>query len=138
MNSNLSPIDWAKRPLQKYADFSGRAPRAEYWWFALAVVVAYIVAGIIEGIVGINTMLAGVYGPLTALLALALLVPSLAVGVRRLHDTNRSAWWLLCSCHIASQLSCSCRQWRREVRRGSVRRDCSGSSGLFASSHIWS
>jgi uncharacterized membrane protein YhaH (DUF805 family) len=90
-----SPIDWAKRPLQKYADFTGRAPRAEYWWFVLAMIILFVVLSIVESIVGLNKMILGVYGPLTALLWLAVLVPSLSVGVRRLHDTNRSGWWLL-------------------------------------------
>ena len=95
MNPNTTPIDWAKRPVEKYADFSGRAPRAEYWWYALALIVVFIVLSIIESILGINRMIAGVYGPLTVLLWLATLVPTIAVGVRRLHDTNRSGWWLL-------------------------------------------
>ncbi|MFL6725975.1 MAG: DUF805 domain-containing protein [Sphingomicrobium sp.] len=95
MNQNLTPVHWAKRPIEKYADFAGRAPRAEYWWYALALIVVYIVVMIVESIVGINKMVFGVYGPLTLLLALGTLVPNLAVGVRRLHDTNRSAWWLL-------------------------------------------
>jgi uncharacterized membrane protein YhaH (DUF805 family) len=92
----MTPIDWAKRPvLEKYADFTGRAPRAEYWWFVLGMIIVFILLSIIESIVGLNRMILGVYGPLTALLWLAVLVPSLAVGVRRLHDTNRSGWWLL-------------------------------------------
>ena len=95
MHSNMTPVDWAKRPLEKYADFSGRAPRAEYWWFVLAIIVAYIVISIVESIIGINRMVAGVYGPITVLLMLGTLVPSIAVGVRRLHDTNRSGWWIL-------------------------------------------
>jgi uncharacterized membrane protein YhaH (DUF805 family) len=93
--TNMSPIDWAKRPIEKYADFSGRAPRAEYWWFFLAVIIAYIVISIIESILGLNRMIIGVYGPLSALLLVGTLVPSLAVGVRRLHDTNRTGWWLV-------------------------------------------
>ncbi len=95
MTLNMTPIDWAKRPIQNYAQFSGRAPRAEYWWFFLAVIIAYIVLSIIESILGIKGMIMGVYGPLSALLFLGTLVPSLAVGVRRLHDTNRSGWWIL-------------------------------------------
>lgn len=96
MNDNMSPVDWAKRPVfEKYADFEGRAPRAEYWWYVLALVIMYIVIMIIESIVGINRMVLNVYGPLTLLLALGTIVPNLAVGVRRLHDTNRSALWLL-------------------------------------------
>ena len=89
----MTPIDWAKRPLQKYADFTGRAARAEYWWFYLGMIVAYIVAMIIDSLVGIQ--LIGPYGLLTCLLGLALIIPGLAVTVRRLHDTNRSGWWIL-------------------------------------------
>jgi uncharacterized membrane protein YhaH (DUF805 family) len=96
MSPELTPVDWAKRPiLEKYADFTGRAPRAEYWWYALALIIVYIVVMIVESIVGINKTVLGVYGPLTLILALGTIVPNLAVGVRRLHDTNRSAWWLL-------------------------------------------
>jgi len=93
--TDMTPIDWAKRPIQKYADFSGRAPRAEYWWFVLAMVILFVLLTIVESIVGLNKMVFGVYGPLTTLLWLGVLVPSLSVGVRRLHDTNRSGWWLL-------------------------------------------
>src|SRR3954468_23001946 len=93
--NNMTPVDWAKRPLQKYADFSGRAPRAEYWWFFVGIVICYILLTIVESILGIRKMVVGLYGPLTALLWLATIVPSLAVGARRLHDTNRSGWWLL-------------------------------------------
>lgn len=94
MNPNMTPVDWAKRPLQKYADFSGRAPRAEYWWYVLAVVIVTILASIIESILGLDAMFA-TYGPLTLLLMLALIVPGVAVAVRRLHDTDRSGWWVL-------------------------------------------
>jgi uncharacterized membrane protein YhaH (DUF805 family) len=96
MNSNLSPIDWAKRPIQKYADFSGRAPRAEYWWFVLAVLIVEMVAMMLDSMLGMSGMI-GPYGPLLSLLMLGLLIPSIAVGIRRLHDTGRSGWWLLIS-----------------------------------------
>lgn len=95
MNPNMSPIDWAKRPLQKYADFSGRASRPEYWWYVLALIIVAVVLTIIEGIIGVKGMILGLYGPLMALLWLATIVPSLAVGARRLHDTNKSGWWQL-------------------------------------------
>jgi uncharacterized membrane protein YhaH (DUF805 family) len=95
MNAIMTPVDWAKRPIEKYADFTGRASRPEYWWYVLAVLVAYIVVGIVESILGIHHMILYSYGPLSALLWLATLVPSLAAGVRRLHDTNRSGWWIL-------------------------------------------
>jgi uncharacterized membrane protein YhaH (DUF805 family) len=90
----MTPIDWATRPLKKYADFSGRAPRAEYWWFYLLVLVVYFVGMILDSMVGSNFAGSG-YGMFTALVGLALLIPSIAAGVRRLHDTNRSGWWLL-------------------------------------------
>jgi uncharacterized membrane protein YhaH (DUF805 family) len=89
----MTPIDWAMRPLKKYADFSGRAPRAEYWWFYLLTVVAYIVAMILDSIIGAGG--AGGFGLLSIVVMLGLLLPSLAAGVRRLHDTDRSGWWLL-------------------------------------------
>ena len=64
----MTPIDWAKRPLNKYADFTGRAPRAEYWWFVLAIIVAYVVISIVESLLGTNHMIMGIYGPLAVLL----------------------------------------------------------------------
>lgn len=95
MNANMSPIDWAKRPIKKYADFTGRAPRAEYWWYALALLVVFLVVNIVENLVGLGGMVGAVYGPLFVILWLATIVPNIAVGVRRLHDTDRSGWWLL-------------------------------------------
>jgi len=95
MNPNsMTPIDWAKRPLQKYADFSGRAPRAEFWWFVLFAIIAFIVGSIIDSVLGLPKLLL-VYGPVTLLIALAIFLPNLAVQVRRLHDRNKSGFWLL-------------------------------------------
>ena len=88
-------MEWATLPLKKYAEFTGRARRKEYWMFVLLVFAIYIVAAIIDGILGMGGMIAGAYGPLMTIAALALLIPSIAVGARRLHDTNRSGWWLL-------------------------------------------
>ncbi len=90
----MTPVDWAKRPLQKYAEFTGRAGRPEYWWYTLAVVVAALVISTVENLVGLDGKI-GPYGPLSAIFFLGLLVPGLAVTVRRLHDTNRSGWWIL-------------------------------------------
>jgi uncharacterized membrane protein YhaH (DUF805 family) len=89
-----SPVEWAKLPVQKYVDFKGRAPRAEYWWYTLAVIVAAIVVSVVEGILGLGASV-GPYGVLSLILMLALLLPGLGVTVRRLHDTNRSGWWIL-------------------------------------------
>ena len=92
--ATMTPVDWAKRPLQKYADFSGRAPRSEYWWYVLATIIANLIAMVLDSILGLDRAV-GPYGILSTLLMLALLVPGLAVSVRRLHDTNRSGWWVL-------------------------------------------
>jgi len=95
MNANsMTPIDWAKRPVtEKYADFSGRAPRAEYWWYILGAIIVSVIARIIDSIVGLNVV--GPYGLLSLIVMLGLLVPNIAVSVRRLHDTNRSGRWIL-------------------------------------------
>jgi uncharacterized membrane protein YhaH (DUF805 family) len=76
--------------LSKYAAFSGRARRSEYWWWALAYSVAYLVAGALDSAAGSSPAF-------VALIALPLFLPTLAVGVRRLHDTGRSGWWMLAS-----------------------------------------
>jgi uncharacterized membrane protein YhaH (DUF805 family) len=87
-------MEWATLPLKKYAEFTGRSRRKEYWMFVLLCVAVFVVLYLIEGILGLRGMI-GQYGPLTILFELAVLVPSLAVGIRRLHDTNRSGWWLM-------------------------------------------
>ena len=73
---------WMLESMRKYATFSGRARRAEYWWFYLFTIIGSIVTSII-------------FAPLNIIFSLAVIIPSLAVGVRRLHDTNRSGWWLI-------------------------------------------
>ncbi|MGY1711065.1 DUF805 domain-containing protein [Geodermatophilus sp. SYSU D00758] len=85
--ATMSPADAVRSVLARYADFSGRARRAEYWWFVLAYAVASIVASMIDAVLG--------FPVLALVLGLGLLVPSLAAAVRRLHDTGRSGWWLL-------------------------------------------
>lgn len=79
--------------LTKYADFSGRARRSEFWYFFLFNVVVSLVANVVDNILG--TDLGGGTGILGGLAALALVVPYLAVAVRRLHDTSRSGWLIL-------------------------------------------
>ena len=90
----MSPIDWAMRPLKKYADFTGRAPRAEFWWYTLAVGLLMLAALVLESALSITPVL-WLYGPVTLVLAVATFIPSLAVQFRRLHDTDRSGLWLL-------------------------------------------
>jgi uncharacterized membrane protein YhaH (DUF805 family) len=85
----LSPVQWAIRPIKKYADFKGRAPRAEYWWFYLGtLIVDRVLSFVDKRAVGDDALLSGTFG-------LIILVPWIAVTFRRLHDTDRSGWWLL-------------------------------------------
>ena len=81
-------MDWYMAVLKKYADFSGRARRREYWMFVLINFLIGCGLGVIAALVHGLTFLSWVY-------SLAVLVPSIAVSVRRLHDTSRSGWWLL-------------------------------------------
>ncbi|MBA3772587.1 MAG: DUF805 domain-containing protein [Ramlibacter sp.] len=71
-----------KTCLNKYVDFSGRAARPEFWWFFLFQIIVMVITGMVSEI-------------LNGLAALALLLPGLAVGARRLHDIGKSAWLLL-------------------------------------------
>ena len=66
---------------QKYATFSGRASRSEYWWFFLAAVIGAFVAALL--------------GPLSMIYGLAMICPMLAAGYRRLQDTGRPGWWIV-------------------------------------------
>lgn len=79
--------------LSKYATFSGRAGRPEFWWFTLFTLIVSIVSGVADTLLGIAfTNDLEVVNALTGLL---LLLPSLSVTARRLHDTGRSGWWML-------------------------------------------
>jgi len=80
--------NWKLVVLQRYAKFDGRAGRAEFWWFVLANLLVFVVLAILMGIADIFFILYIGY-------ALAVLVPSIAVAIRRLHDTNKSGWFLL-------------------------------------------
>lgn len=85
-------MEWYFRVLKKYAVIEGRARRMEYWMFFLINVIIGTSLGIIEVLLGIapgteTSILGGIYG-------LAVMVPGIAVAVRRLHDTGRSGWWL--------------------------------------------
>jgi uncharacterized membrane protein YhaH (DUF805 family) len=85
----MSFPDAVKICLNKYVDFSGRARRSEYWWWFLFTLVVGLVAGILDGIFGLSNGFIGVF---TGIAYLAMLLPSLAVGARRLHDTSKSGW----------------------------------------------
>lgn len=81
-------MEWYLTVLKQYAVFSGRARRKEYWFFAL---FNFIISLLLTGI----DSLIGTAGTLNMIYSVAVLVPSLAVSIRRLHDIGRSAWWML-------------------------------------------
>jgi uncharacterized membrane protein YhaH (DUF805 family) len=81
-------VRWFLEPLKKYSEFSGRARRKEYWWFTLFTAGVSVVLALFDVMIGWAGILAGLF-------SLAILVPSIAVTVRRLHDINRSGWWTL-------------------------------------------
>jgi uncharacterized membrane protein YhaH (DUF805 family) len=89
-------MNWYFEVLKKYAEFSGRARRKEYWMFFLFnMLIAFaigLVTGFIGGVAGIGASLANVAN---VIYSLFVLIPGLAVGVRRMHDLGRSGWWLL-------------------------------------------
>lgn len=81
-------MNWYIKVLKQYAEFNGRARRQEYWMFVLFNIIFSMVAAAIDAAIGSWGAIGGLYG-------LAMLIPSLAVGVRRLHDTGKSGWMLL-------------------------------------------
>lgn len=86
-------MNWYLEVLQKYAVFSGRARRSEYWYFTLFNIIISIVLAVVDAVLGTGGQ-TGI-GVLGGLYSLAVLIPGIAVAVRRLHDTGRSGWWLL-------------------------------------------
>jgi uncharacterized membrane protein YhaH (DUF805 family) len=86
-------MNWYLDVLKKYAVFQGRSRRKEYWMFSLVNLILVFGLVMIEGTMGLG--MAEGLGMLSGLYMLLVLLPSLAVSVRRLHDTGRSGWWLL-------------------------------------------
>jgi uncharacterized membrane protein YhaH (DUF805 family) len=86
-------MEWMLMPLKRYAEFSGRSRRKEFWMFQLLVIIVNVVLWIIESALGLSANM-GSYGPLSLLFLIATLIPQIAVGIRRLHDTDRSGWWV--------------------------------------------
>jgi uncharacterized membrane protein YhaH (DUF805 family) len=87
-------MNWYLKALKNYAVFSGRARRKEYWMFALFNGIFLIVAAILDNILGTTIKNVG-YGLFYCLYGLAVLIPSLAVSFRRLHDVGKSGWFFL-------------------------------------------
>ncbi|HBV77022.1 MULTISPECIES: DUF805 domain-containing protein [Vibrio] len=87
-------MSWYLEVLRKYATFSGRARRKEYWYFILVSLVITFILSFVDVMLGLHSDKYDT-GVFQSIYALAILIPSIAVAVRRLHDTNRSGWWLL-------------------------------------------
>lgn len=109
-------MEWMLMPLKRYAEFSGRSRRMEFWMFMLLLVIIWVVAFTLMMVLGFGALgmaganpdgtprlggmagmfaSMGIFAVIFAIIWLALLIPSIAVAVRRLHDTNRSGLWLL-------------------------------------------
>ncbi len=93
-NQTLANMNWYLKVLKNYVGFKGRARRKEYWMFVLFHIIFSIAAMVLDNVTGMADPTTN-YGPIYALYALALLLPSLAVAVRRLHDVGKSGWFLL-------------------------------------------
>ncbi|WP_157220638.1 DUF805 domain-containing protein [Flavisphingomonas formosensis] len=103
-------MEWMLLPFRRYAQFSGRSRRKEFWYFTLFVFVVSLILSALDSALGLGGSttrefnrtsmgMSAYYGSsgglLSGIFSLAALIPSLAVSVRRLHDTDRSGWWLL-------------------------------------------
>jgi uncharacterized membrane protein YhaH (DUF805 family) len=80
-------MEWYLGVLKKYAVFDGRARRKEYWMFFLFNIIASVVLAIIDAVLGTVAVFSGIY-------LLGVIVPAIAVTIRRLHDTGKSGWWI--------------------------------------------
>lgn len=87
-------MEWYLKVLKQYADFKGRARRKEYWMFYLISTLISIVLAIVDQVFDL-TFGAASSGVIGTLYSLGILVPTIAVGVRRLHDSGKSGWFLL-------------------------------------------
>ena len=93
-------MEWMLRPLKRYAEFSGRSRRKEYWMFTLGIIIVYLVLALVMGIGFMGSdagggLLSGAGAVVFILFALAVFIPGLAVQVRRFHDIDKSGWFVL-------------------------------------------
>jgi uncharacterized membrane protein YhaH (DUF805 family) len=87
-------MNWYLEVLKKYAIFNGRARRSEYWYFVLFNIIVSVILGIIDGVAGTLDIESG-RGLISSIYSLAVVIPSIAVGVRRMHDVGKSGWFIL-------------------------------------------
>jgi uncharacterized membrane protein YhaH (DUF805 family) len=88
-------MQWIVGPLKRYADFNGRASRMEFWVFLIFGTLLTLAARYFDELDGIRVPIAMGMGTAEAVATLVVLLPTVAVGVRRLHDTGRSGWWTM-------------------------------------------
>jgi len=86
-------MNWYLDAWKNYINFQGRARRKAYWMFVLFNIIAAVIVGAIDNVLGLTRE--GGYGPISGLYSLAVFLPGLALAVRRLHDTGRTGWWML-------------------------------------------
>jgi uncharacterized membrane protein YhaH (DUF805 family) len=87
-------MEWYLKVIKEnYANFNGRASRKEYWMFTLFQLIFFVVAALVDNILGLR-LDDEYYGPFYIIYALATLLPGIAVGIRRLHDIGKSGWWI--------------------------------------------
>jgi uncharacterized membrane protein YhaH (DUF805 family) len=83
-------MNWYLDAWKNYVNFQGRSRRQAYWMFVLFNIIAVLLAGVIDNVLGSSGVISSIYG-------LAVFLPGLALAIRRLHDTGRSGWWMLIS-----------------------------------------
>jgi uncharacterized membrane protein YhaH (DUF805 family) len=86
-------FDYYVMAMKRYFQFQGRSRRSEYWYFYLLVLIANILGAVIDNATGLADAQGN--GPIGSVISLVHLVPSISAGVRRMHDINKSGWWLL-------------------------------------------
>jgi uncharacterized membrane protein YhaH (DUF805 family) len=91
-------MNWYLKVLKQYADFSGRARRKEYWMFVLFNIIFTVIAVILDNVFGLTVSPEIPYGVFYFLYTIAVLIPGLAVLVRRLHDIGKGGGWIFISC----------------------------------------
>jgi uncharacterized membrane protein YhaH (DUF805 family) len=87
-------LGWYKAVWGRFAEFRGRARRKEYWWFTVFNIIVALSLALLDGMIGTFSVEAGL-GLFSGLYILVVIIPRLAVAVRRLHDTGRTGWWTL-------------------------------------------